>query len=81
MLNRRKFLKLLGIGISALSLGGINLNNSIKENYSLTANSMTIFVDSNSPYSGTVYPIGTPSKPVNNMNDAIRILENRRFET
>jgi hypothetical protein len=38
-----------------------------------------VTVDTNSPYSGTVFPIGTPQQPVNNLTDAMLIADYRGF--
>lgn len=40
-----------------------------------------ITIDANSPYDGTVFPIGTPQAPVNNISDALLIAQNRGFTT
>lgn len=40
-----------------------------------------VTVDLTSPYSGTVYPIGTPRQPVNNFTDALSIAQARGFPT
>jgi hypothetical protein len=36
-----------------------------------------VTVDITSPYSGTIFPVGTPQRPVNNMFDALMIAEYR----
>ena len=38
-----------------------------------------VHIDTSSVYSGTVYPIGSPTAPVNNVPDAITIAESRGF--
>lgn len=38
-----------------------------------------VIIDATSPYSGTLFPIGTEQKPVNNIADAILIAEYRGF--
>lgn len=40
-----------------------------------------VTVDTNSSYSGTEYPVGTPQEPVNNFADGILIAEERGFTT
>lgn len=38
-----------------------------------------VTVDTNSSYSGTTYPVGTPRQPVNNLADALLIASSRGF--
>jgi hypothetical protein len=38
-----------------------------------------VTVDTGSPYSGTVFPVGTPQQPVNNLSDALMISAYRGF--
>lgn len=38
-----------------------------------------VTLDPNSPYSGTVFPVGTPQRPVNNLTDALLIANVRGF--
>jgi hypothetical protein len=40
-----------------------------------------VTVDTSSPYSGTVFPVGTPQRPVNNMADALLIASTRGLTT
>jgi len=40
-----------------------------------------VSVDTSSTYSGTVFPIGTAQRPVNNMSDALMIAQNRGLTT
>jgi hypothetical protein len=40
-----------------------------------------VTVDKNSAYSGTLYPVGTPRQPVNNLADALLIAQYRGFTT
>jgi hypothetical protein len=46
--------------------------------YSSFQNGVTI--DVTSSYSGTLFPIGTPQQPVNNLSDALLIAQNRGFK-
>lgn len=39
-----------------------------------------VHIDATSSFSGTTYPVGTPQQPVNNIEDAIIIAEERGFE-
>lgn len=61
--------------VSVRSFNSAGLISSPAIEYSSFENEVSI--DTSSPYSGTLYPVGTKRQPVNNINDAILIAEYR----
>lgn len=66
-----------GSGVSDRNSDAVSVNSEAIE-YSSYNDKVT--VNTNSPYSGTQFPVGTPRQPVNNLTDALAIANDRGFK-